>query len=174
MILRTKSLMVSLLCGAAAIALIASGCGDDDDQTDAGTDSGGDTDTDADTDTDVGPDIVTATITVPSEPGVFEAVPEQLVAYFHQWYPPAGDPAATAGSFMSPDIGPDTPFELETDHAGLSGAYYLWVVLYVEGGGAGASPVQGVDWVGGSPVPLTLGTGAGTNDLGTIQLSLYF
>jgi hypothetical protein len=162
-----------MLCAMAAVALAAGGCGDDDDDTDAGADSGGDTDTDTDTDadTDPGPDIVTATITVPSD---FEATPEQLVAYFHQWYPPAGDAAATAGSYMSPEIGPDTPFELETDHAGLDGAYYLWVVLFVEGGGEGASPVQGVDWVGGSPVPLSLGTGAGTNDVGTIQLQLYF
>ncbi|MBW2278144.1 MAG: hypothetical protein JRF63_11665 [Deltaproteobacteria bacterium] len=164
--------LIALLAAVAAVGLAAAGCGDDDDSTDGGADSGGDTDTDTDTDTDSdpGPDIVTATITVPTE---FEAVPDQLVAYFHQWYPPAGDPAATAGNFTAPEIGPGTPFALEIDHAGLTGAYYLWVVLYIDGGGAGVSPVQGVDWIGGSSTPLTLGPGEGTNDLGTIQLDLY-
>jgi len=159
---------------AATLCAAAVGCGgdDDDDDSDAGADSGGDSDadTDADSDSDVGPDVVTATITVP---GDFDAEPDVLVAYYYQWYPAAGDPAAVAGSFNAPDIGPDTPFELELDHAGLSGAYYLWVVLYVDGGGGGTSPVQGVDWVGGSPIPLSLGPGEGTNALGTIQLSIY-
>ena len=164
---------IPLLALVALVGLTGLGCGDDDD-TDAGADSGGDTDTDTDTDTDAdtdpGPDVVTATITVPSD---FDAAPEQLIASFHQTYPPSGDPEATAGSFMSPDIGPDTPYELEVDHAGLSGAYYLFLVLFVEGGGGGGSPMQGVDWIGGSPMALTLGPGEGTNDLGEIQLSLY-
>jgi hypothetical protein len=162
----------ALLYAAIAIGALAASCGDDDDAADAGDDSGSDTDTDTDTDsdTDPGPDVVVVTVTVPAD---FDAVPDQLVAYFHELYPPGGEAAAVAGTFSSPAIGPEIPFELETDHAGLSGAYYLWIVLFVEGGGAGGNPVLGVDWIGGSPVPLTLGPGEGTNDLGTIQLDLY-
>jgi hypothetical protein len=46
-------------------------------------------------------------------------------------------------------------------------------VLYVEGGGGGGDPLQGVDYVGGSPVPLTLGPGEGTTDVGTVALDVY-
>lgn len=163
---------IAILIACSMPGLFAAGCGDDDDGADGGADSGGDTDTDTDTDADTESeeDIVTATISVSAD---FDATPETLVAYFYQWYPPAGDPEAVAGSFPEPDIGPGNPYPIETDHGGLSGAYYLWVVLYVEGGGGGESPVQGVDWVGGSSTPLTLGPGEGANHLGQIQLDLY-
>jgi len=110
---------------------------------------------------------VTATVTVPDG---FAATPVKLAAYFYSSVPPMGPPQGMGDSVLNPNIGPGTPLELETHSAGLEGDYYLEIVLFVEGGGA-MMPEEGVDYMGQSAGPLTLGSGP--VNAGNIELSLY-
>jgi hypothetical protein len=149
-----KLLMIAasglLVCGAFALA----GCGDDDDDNDDTGESG---------------DTVVATITVPAG---FSATPESIIATFFISSPPAGMPDEIGDSHDTPAIGDGTPYQLVTSQAGLEGDYYLSVAMYVEGGGGGAMPVSGVDYVGAFDVPVTLGPGTGEVNAGELMLEL--
>lgn len=116
-------------------------------------------------------DTVVATVTVPSD---FTCTPEVIASFFFTSFPPRPGtmPAAIGDSYRAPHIAPGIPYELTTTQAGLQGEYFLSVVVFCPGGGAGGIPVSGVDWVGGSMSPLTLGPGTGTVDAGTISLIL--
>lgn len=165
-----ESTLTLILLGLLASAL-ALGCGDDDDDDDGdGTDADADSDSDADADTDSDSDTdagytVTATVSVPSG---FDATPVKIGAHFYDSLPPAGPPSVMGEIIDDPEIGVDTPYDLEMTGVEAEGDYFLYVVLYVEGGGD-TMPSPGVDYVGESE---QLTFGEGDVDAGEIELAL--
>jgi len=158
-------------CGESAVDLVtledAGGLTDPDaGATDADTSTGGDPDTATASDTGPGPDLVTATVVVPSG---FDETPVRLEVLFFHELPPDGPPAGEGASFFDPAIGPGLPFDVVSYQAGLVGTHFLAVVLYVEGGGID-QPAPGIDWIGDAPFPILLGPGTGIVDAGTIEL----
>ncbi len=171
-----KSTLTMILLGLLASAL-AFGCGDDDNDgdgtdadadsdTDSDSDSDSDGDSDSDTDSDTGAGYtVTATVSVPSD---FDATPVKIGAHFYDSLPPAGPPSVMGEIVDDPEIGVDTPYDLEMNGVEAEGDYFLYVVLYVEDGGD-TMPSPGVDYVGESE---QLTFGEGDVDAGEIDLAL--
>ena len=114
-------------------------------------------------------DKVVVTVTVPPE---FACTPEIISSVYFTSFPPEIGmmPSAIGDAYLNPQLGPDTPFVFTTTQGRLEGEYYLSIVVFCEGGGGGFIPVSGVDWVGGTMSPLTLGPGTGTIDGGTVEL----
>lgn len=58
--------------------------------------------------------------------------------------------------FTSPDVAPGEQHYFELTDAGIRGEYWMWVIMYMEGGGYGA-PVIGTDYtMRSAPAPLRL------------------
>jgi hypothetical protein len=157
-----------------AFLALATGCGDVTvdviTDRDAGFDTGtgSDTGTVSDEDSGIDPDLVAAAVTVP--PG-FDDTPLRIEVSFHDDPAPHDPPVAMGATYVDPAIGPQKPYHLVSDQAGLEGAYFLQVVLFVEGGGTD-EPEPGVDWVGNTKDPVVLGPGTGTVSAGNIPLHL--
>jgi hypothetical protein len=115
-------------------------------------------------------DLVTASLLVPQD---FTGVPSFLRVSFYQSIPPVGMPVAFGDRIANPALVPGQEFPLSTTQAGLTGPYYMTVVIYCQGGGNGLDPVAGVDWVGMSEVPLSFGPGTGKLDAGQIVVIRY-
>ncbi len=182
---RNYWLLFSLLV--LSIGVTSIGCGDDDDSavgegdTDTDTDSDSDTDTDTDTDSDADTGtpcldcVITATIKLPSE---FSDTPKQIGVVFYETNVPTGMPNATGDTIDEFVIGPDTPYQLSTstaELAGMTGSYYLGVVVYVDApdaGTAGGAPREGVDWIGFSTDPVAIPL-TDDVDAGEIMLEVY-
>lgn len=60
--------------------------------------------------------------------------------------PPSHLPNGFAGIFRSLEMTPGEQLYFELSDSALQGDYWMWVILYMEGGGYGA-PVNGVDYV---------------------------
>lgn len=169
-----RRLQRALVAAAALAALAASSCDATVVElvTAADGDSDADSDSDSDADTDPQADSVEALILVPQW---FEAVPARITAGFYEDGPFDGPPDFAGASYEDPDISTpgdqEPPYKLVTAQPPLAGEghYYLVVTLFVEGGGDDV-PVPGVDWVGATPTPLTLGPGTHTVDAGDVLL----
>ena len=83
-----------------------------------------------------------------------------------------GLPSGFGEKLTSPEIEPGGILELIASQAQLEGAFYMSITLYCEGGGNGMGPVQGIDWVSATPIPITLGPGTGMVDVGDVPLVL--
>jgi hypothetical protein len=83
---------------------------------------------------------------------------------------PAGPPDAIAMQAANPTISPTTSFELMPTALTVSGDYFVYAALYVQGGGM-FEPVKGVDYVAQTTKAVTLG-GAASPDIGTLALTL--
>jgi hypothetical protein len=139
--------------------------GDTDVDTDTDTDADADADTDSDTDAD---DLVTAKILLPAW---FSGMPAKLTTSFFEVLPIVGPPDGVGQTYLDPPIAPGPEgYHLVSHQGGMEGDYYVAIVLYVQGGGTD-QPVPGVDWVGQSMQPVTLGAGTGTVFAGDVQLN---
>jgi hypothetical protein len=138
------------------------GMGTETEETGTGTETG-------ETGTGEGEDIVIGTIAIPE---AFDGDAVMLGTMFYADLLAGGMPDAIGDSLTDLEIVPGGTLPFTTSQAGLEGAYYLAVVLYCAGGGGGQFPVPGVDWIGGTAVPLTLGPGTGTVNAGDIGLFL--
>lgn len=99
----------------------------------------------------------------------FSGTTASLLVALYSALPPAGPPDAVGGTIPMPVIGTDTPFELELADISATGDYFVYVSLYMEGGGTFV-PVPGVDYIGQSASALTFdGTAV---DIGTLTLNL--
>lgn len=168
----------ALLVATATLWWVSAGCDDRVVDLVALEDEGTDTDTDTDSDTDGGPDpdggdtetfpdTIKAVVHVPSS---FDAAPVKIQFDFFDAVPPDGPPDVHGPGFQSPDIGPDTPYELFWGQPPqLSGDFHLVVVLFVEGGGIDF-PEPGIDYVGYSAAAFTFGPGTGVVDVGDVDL----
>jgi hypothetical protein len=156
----------------------ALGCNDDGDN-DGSNGTGGpenqETDADAgkdsedDTGTGEGEDIVTGTVKIPE---AFDGDASMLGTMFFADLTSGGMPDGIGDTLTDLEAEPGGTIDFTTSQNGLEGEYYLAVVLYCEGGGGGQFPVAGVDWIGGTAEPLTLGPGTGTVDAGEIEIFL--
>jgi hypothetical protein len=115
-------------------------------------------------------DLVLGTLLVPQD---FTAVPSFLRVSFYASIPPVGMPVAFGDRVSNPALVPGQEFPITTTQAGLTGQYYLTVVIYCQGGGDGRDPIAGIDWVGMSEQPLVFGPGTGTLDAGKIVIIPY-
>lgn len=142
--------------------------------TDSAADAGEDSETASDVQTtdDTGSletgDLVVGTINIPAD---FSTAATQISVMYFSSPEGAGMPDAFGDTILNPEIEAGSPFEFSTTQAGLEGDYYLMVVVYCEGGGAGAFPVAGIDWVGAAG-PLTLGPNTGEVDAGEVEIML--
>jgi hypothetical protein len=156
------------------------GCGDKTDDT--ATDDTGDTAGDADT-TDTTADFTCAApaaavctealgfcgnLKVPDD---FTGTPRSLAVALYTSIPPAGPPSATLLEVEAPALEAGSCYPVEISPMLEQGEYYLWVSLYMEGGGSWV-PVNGVDYTASSDAPLSLdGSGMIFEDL-TLQVAL--
>lgn len=83
---------------------------------------------------------------------------------------PAGMPDAFLATISEPSIDAAHPYALKVTDISVTGTFYFYAALYMEGGGA-MEPVVGVDYVG-SFGPLNV-DGLSAINLGDIQLSIY-
>jgi len=102
-------------------------------------------------------------------PAGFTGTPRQLLVGLYDSLPPLGPPASLLAQVDDPEIGPDEPFVLEVDSFPDTGQLYVYVALYMEGGGTFV-PVAGVDYVGQSDAPFAFDGSA--VDLGDLTLAL--
>ena len=166
---------LTLLTLAAAAALLA-GCGDKDDDTaaeaeDSAAAAEDDGDTEGTTDFDCAPPSAEecdddvgfcGNVKVPTD---FTGTPRSLAVALYASVPPAGPPNATLAEIESPELTPGSCFPVVIHPMLEQGTYYLWVNLYMEGGGTWV-PVDGVDYTAVSEAPLELdGTVRGFGDL---------
>jgi hypothetical protein len=107
-----------------------------------------------------------ATLVAPED---FTGTPRQLMALLFAEDPPAGPPAAILSMLEDPAVGRDQCLNLEVILS-ITGAYYFYAALYMEGGGA-TEPVAGVDYVAHGTGPITA-DGSPIN-LGELTLELY-
>jgi hypothetical protein len=84
----------------------------------------------------------------------------RLAVTMYQSLPPAGPPNALGTEIANPALVANTPFPVEISGVELSGPYYLYVVVYMPGGGEW-TPSAGIDYVGTSNA-VVLGSGAVT------------
>jgi hypothetical protein len=90
-------------------------------------------------------------------PSTMEGQPTQLVFDIYDTaQTPTHLPNGYAGFFTAPSVTPSAQMYFELSDAELQGDYWMWVLMYMPGGGYGA-PVSGVDYVMVSaPTPLHL------------------
>jgi len=103
-------------------------------------------------------------------PDDYAATPVKIIAGFYDSLPPSGPPAGVAKIVDNPAIAAGMPFEFEADEMMTSGDYFVYVVLYNEGGG-NFVPVSGVDYVVQSASKVHVG--GGPVNLGDMTVSLY-
>ena len=149
--------------------------GDENENTDSRRTDQYDTDTETQKeagpeDSDFEPPIMRAVLTVPDD---FDGASESVDAVFFETQD-ITEPYEYGDTVHNPDIGVGTPFELEVGQAGLSGPFYMAVVLYCKGGGDGEEPVPGVDRVGMTEGPLALNPLSGTVEAGDIELQRFW
>jgi hypothetical protein len=108
----------------------------------------------------------TIVLTIPS---TFTGTTRELDVVVTPTVPIAGPPAGILFQAKSPAITAGQPVTLHGDTTGVSGKYYVVVVLYMEGGGQ-FSPMAGVDYEAQSSSAVTFeGTAI---DLGTLPMAL--
>lgn len=89
-------------------------------------------------------------------PWDFEGETRELAVALYTSIPPAGPPNATLAQIPAPSMKTGETYPLRLQPVLETGEYYLWVNLYMEGGGTWV-PVDGVDYVGASAGKITLG-----------------
>ena len=65
---------------------------------------------------------------------------------------PAGPPAVTVAEIEDPEVNTGGSYEVEISPLVATGEYYIWVFLYMEGGGEWM-PTSGIDYSGHSSEP---------------------
>ena len=103
-------------------------------------------------------------------PETFAEQPLRLVAYIYPSLPAMGPPSAIGGSVDRPDIAVGVDYELTIDDVGIRGRYFVFLALYVEGGGDSRLAV-GKDYFWTSE---QVTFGSEVLDLGRVELYPYF
>ena len=80
-------------------------------------------------------------------PSDMTGTPRSMAISLYDTLEPAGPPNVTVIEIDSPDVTAGEPFELEFSPLIATGEYYVWIFLYMEGGGEWA-PVAGIDYFG--------------------------
>lgn len=128
--MKRSSMLMALGLG---LALAACGGGDDV--------MGGDGDGDA-TDRCTSTASLCVDLFVPED---YAGTPRQIIAGFFESLPPQGPPLVVAALVEDPVIGVDASFELTATDLTDPGDYFLYIVLYNEGGGEFV-PEAGIDY----------------------------
>ena len=145
------------------------GAGGNDAST-AGPDAGG-TGADASTDAPATHDAAPAAIAKlkVNVPATYTGTARQLVVVVEASLPPMGPPAGILLQKNAPTVTAGAALSVDGDPAGLSGDYYVLVVLFMPGGGT-QSPKSGIDYVASSATKVHFdGTSV---DLGQVDLAL--
>ena len=136
----------------------------------ASSDAGGnvaDGSTDASTNRDAAPAAkASLALRVPS---TYTGTARQIVMVVEPTLPPMGPPAAILLQENAPTVTAGATLSVAGDPSGVTGDYYVLVVLFMQGGGTQA-PKSGVDYVATSAAKVHFdGTSV---DLGTLDLAL--
>lgn len=99
------------------------------------------------------PHSMCATVQLP--PSYAQKPSKLMVAGFDR-LPPAGPPSQIFATIDHPAISPTQPFQMEADNLQVNGSYYVYVVLYDQGGGQ-FLPAAGIDYVGATQQKVTFG-----------------
>ena len=86
-------------------------------------------------------------------PSDFTGTPRSLAIVLYSNIPPAGPPDGIVTEIDSPELSAGDSFPIRVGPVLFNGDYYIWVNLYMEGGGEWA-PVNGVDYVGSTEDPV--------------------
>jgi len=111
-------------------------------------------------------DSATITINIPSS---VTGAPTNLAVALVPSIPVATIPTSIY-SVKNPTVTPGQPITVTGNYLGISGTYYVLVVLYMPGGGEGVIPVNGTDYEGASSTSFTFSNGP--VNLGTVTLKL--
>lgn len=103
-------------------------------------------------------------------PANFTGTPRSLAIALYTSIPPAGPPNAILAEIAAPSIGPSQRYPVRIQPMLETGEYYIWVNLYMEGGGEWM-PVNEVDYTGATPAPLTLDGTVGEFDPITVEVA---
>ena len=87
-------------------------------------------------------------------PGDFAGTTRSMAIVLYSSVPPAGPPDGIIAEVSAPDLDAGGTYPVRVLPALFNGDYYIWVNLYMEGGGEWA-PVNGVDYAGYTPTPIT-------------------
>ena len=149
--------------------------GDDDGGDDSSGDVSGDDDgtaDDTDTDDEVDDSVCAEDYSLCGDitiPGDYTGTARSLALVLYTSIPPAGPPDGIITEVANPDLAAGGTFPVRVLPALFNGEYYVWVNLYMEGGGEWA-PVNDVDYVGYTEEPVVFdGTAISFDD---ISLSL--
>jgi hypothetical protein len=125
---------------AVGLAAALAACGGSD-----GGDGGGGPDAGAADDFCTEPGSVCAHLHAPAD---FTGTPRQIIAGLYESLPPQGPPLVVVTIDDDPAIGIDQVYDMVADEIDLDepGTYYIYIVLYVEGGGQFV-PEPGIDYV---------------------------
>ena len=143
-----------------------------DDGDDSEIDSDDDTDTDTDTEAEADDSMCLEDYSLCGDlqiPEDYTGTARSLAVVLYQSIPPAGPPDGIIVEIENPDLTPGGTFPVRILPALFNGEYYVWVNLYMEGGGEWA-PVNGVDYIGSTGATIAFdGTPVSFDD---ISLSL--
>ncbi len=102
-------------------------------------------------------------------PSDFVGATRSLAVVLYETVPPMGPPDGIVAEIDTPELTAGDSFPISIQPAIFNGDYYVWVNLYMDGGGEWA-PVNGVDYVGYTDEPVVFdGTAISFDD---ISLSL--
>lgn len=102
-------------------------------------------------------------------PSDFTGTTRSLAIVLYETVPPMGPPDGIVAEIDTPELTAGDRFPISIQPAIFNGDYYVWVNLYMDGGGEWA-PVNGVDYVGYTADPVVFdGTAISFDD---ISLSL--
>ena len=90
-------------------------------------------------------------ILIPSD---FTGTPRSMAVVLYSSVPPAGPPDGIIAEVATPDLSAGDTYPVRVLPALFNGEYYVWVNLYMEGGGEWA-PVNGVDYAGSTAAPIS-------------------
>lgn len=87
-------------------------------------------------------------------PSGFSGSTRSLAIVLYSSVPPAGPPDGIIAEIESPDLNAGGTFPVRVLPALFNGDYYVWVNLYMEGGGEWL-PVNGIDYTGSTSEPIS-------------------
>ena len=90
-------------------------------------------------------------ISIPSD---FGGTTRSMAIVLYSSVPPAGPPDGIIAEVTAPELAAGGTYPVRVLPALFNGDYYIWVNLYMEGGGEWA-PVNGIDYAGYTATPIT-------------------
>ena len=103
-------------------------------------------------------------------PTDYTGTPRMMAVALYETVPPLGPPNATLAEIEGPALTAGTCFPVVIQPMLETGTYYLWVNLYMEGGGS-FIPQNDTDYTGQSPEPLVLDSSVKTFEPIALELA---